>query len=55
MSKKARFQHVKGIQDEHFSEEKGFILRDTEKENSFRRDSNPDPWVMGRTIYHWAI
>ncbi len=30
------------VQDEHFSEEKGFIVRDTEKkQNSFRRDSNP--------------
>ncbi len=29
------------VQDDHFSEEKGFILRDPEKGNSFRRDSNP--------------
>ena len=28
-------------QDEHFSEEKRFILHHNEKENSFRRDSNP--------------
>ncbi len=29
------------VQNEQFWEEKGFILRDTEKEYSFRRDSNP--------------
>ncbi len=29
------------VQNEQFSEEKGFILRDTESEDIFRRDLNP--------------
>ncbi len=44
------------IQNEQFSEEKGFILRYTEKEvNSFRRRiRTPGPWGAKRTIYHEA-
>ncbi len=38
---------------EHEAEEKRFILRDIENENSFLRDSNDRS--MGRALYHWAI
>ncbi len=36
------------VQNEQFSKEKGFIMRDTEKEVYFCRDSNP------RSMDYWA-
>ena len=37
--------------------EKGFILRDILKRKyTFRRDSNPDPWIYTRrTLFNWLV
>ena len=48
-------EHNLRVQNEQFSEVKGFILRDTEKEEGPIGIRTTDPWITKRTLYHWAI